>query len=79
VETPLQPYFRKRFLLSKPEKHFYNILREVVGNYTVLAKVRLADLVEANERHPEWQANFIASEPKTTLIAARRTAIYCCS
>jgi Protein of unknown function (DUF2726) len=58
METSLRPYFRKSFLLSKPEKYFYNILREVFGTYTILAKVRLADLVEANERHPRWQANF---------------------
>ena len=58
METSLRPYFRKPFLLSKPEKYFYNILREVFGNYTVLARVRLADLVEANRRHPNWQANF---------------------
>jgi len=58
VETPLRSYFRKPFLLSKPEKYFYNILREVFGTYTVLAKVRLADLVDANRRHPNWQANF---------------------
>lgn len=58
METSLRPYFRKPFLLSKPEKYFYNVLREVFGNHTVLAKVRLADLVEANRRHPNWQANF---------------------
>jgi hypothetical protein len=58
VEAPLRSYFRRKFLLSKPEKYFYNVLREVVGNYTILTKVRLADLVEANRRHPNWQANF---------------------
>jgi hypothetical protein len=58
VETALRPYFRRPFLLSKPEKYFYNILREVFGTYTILAKVRLADLVEANRHHPNWQANF---------------------
>ena len=58
METPLRSYFRKPFLLSKPEKYFYNVLREVFGTHTILAKVRLADLVEANERHPHWQANF---------------------
>jgi hypothetical protein len=58
VESVLRPYFRKRFLLSKPEKYFYNILREVFGSYTILPKVRMADLVEANRRHPKWQSNF---------------------
>ena len=54
----IRPYFRRRFLLSKPEKYFYNVLREVFGNYTILPKVRLADLVEAERRHPKWQSNF---------------------
>jgi hypothetical protein len=58
VHTALQPYFRREYLLSTPEKYFYNILREIFGNCAVLAKVRLADLIEANERHPQWQANF---------------------
>ena len=34
------------------------MLREIFGDCVVLAKVRLADLIEANERHPQWQANF---------------------
>lgn len=58
MNVALKPFFRRQFLLSKPEKYFYNILREVFGNYTILTKVRLADLVEANRRHPKWQANF---------------------
>jgi hypothetical protein len=58
VETSFQPYFRRRFLLSKPEKYFYNVLREVFESYTILAKVRLADLVGADKRHSAWQANF---------------------
>jgi hypothetical protein len=58
VESSLRPYFRKPFLLSKPEKYFYNVLREIVGNYTVLTKVRLADLVETNKGHPRQRGNF---------------------
>ena len=58
METVLRPYFRKPFLLSKAEKYFYNILREIFDTYTILPKVRLADVVEANRRHPNWQSNF---------------------
>jgi hypothetical protein len=29
-----------------------------VRDHLILAKVRLADLVDADERHPRWQANF---------------------
>ena len=58
MEVALKLYFRRKFLLSKPEKYFYNILREVFATHTILAKVRLADLVDANRGHPNWQANF---------------------
>src|SRR5206468_11860685 len=33
------------------------ILRETFSTHTILAKVRLADLIEANV-HPRWQTNF---------------------
>jgi len=58
METFLRAYCRRPFLLSKPEKYFYNTLREVFSTHTILAKVRLADLVEAESRHPTWQSNF---------------------
>lgn len=41
-----------------PEKRFYNVLRKVVAPHAVLAKVRLADLVEADERHLLRKSNF---------------------
>ncbi|HEV3244310.1 MAG TPA: hypothetical protein VGZ31_07850 [Chthoniobacterales bacterium] len=43
METSLRPYFRKPFLLSKPEKYFYNVLREI------FATVLLPD---------EWRVRF---------------------
>ena len=64
VETSLRrPYFRRRFLLSKPEKHFYNILREIFTTHTILAKVRLTDLIEANV-HPRWHTDFASIQSK---------------
>jgi hypothetical protein len=54
----LRPFFRRQYLLSVPEKRFYNVLREVVAPHAVLAKVRLADLVEADERHILRKSNF---------------------
>jgi hypothetical protein len=62
VETFLRAYFRCPFLLSKAEKYFYNVLREVFSSYTVLPKVPLADLVKADQRHPNWQSNRISSK-----------------
>jgi Protein of unknown function (DUF2726) len=64
VETFLRAYCRRPFLLSKAEKYFYNILREIFGTYTILAKVRLGDLVEADRHHPNWQSNFNSIKSK---------------
>ena len=58
MDVALKPFLRRKFLLSRAEKYFYGILRRVVDPHTVLAKVRLADLVEADERHRLWRANF---------------------
>jgi len=58
MDVALKPYFRRKYLLSKAEKYFYKILRQIVDPHTVFAKVRLADLVEADERHRLRLANF---------------------
>ena len=54
----LRPFSRRKYLLTPPEKRFYNVLRRVVAPHSVLAKVRLADVVHAEERHRLWQTNF---------------------
>jgi Protein of unknown function (DUF2726) len=56
VDAALKPYVARRFLLSKPEKSFYDALQDTFGAYTILAKVRVADLIEANV-HPRWHTN----------------------
>ena len=58
MDIALKPFFLRKFLLSRAEKHFYGILKRVVTPHTVLAKVRLADLVEADERHLLRKSNF---------------------
>jgi hypothetical protein len=58
VFAPLRPYFRRGFLLSKAEQSFFEILRNVALDHIVFAKVRLADLVAADERHRSWLAHF---------------------
>jgi len=45
-------------LLTKSESRFYDTLRRVVRDHVVFAKVRLADVVDADDRHRHWQANF---------------------
>jgi Asp-tRNA(Asn)/Glu-tRNA(Gln) amidotransferase A subunit family amidase len=54
----LRPFYRRKYLLTPSEKRFYNVLRKVVAPHSVLAKVRLADVVHAEERHRFWQTNF---------------------
>lgn len=54
----LRPFYRRKYLLTAPEKRFYNVLRRAASRYTVMAKVRLADLVDADERHLLWESNF---------------------
>lgn len=58
MDIALRPFLRRKFLLTRAEKSFYNILRKIVAPHAVLAKVRLADLVEADKRHWLWRANF---------------------
>jgi hypothetical protein len=58
MDVALRPFFRREYLLTKAEKSFYEILRAVVAPHAVLAKVRLADLVEADERHLLRKSNF---------------------
>ena len=58
VESSLRPYFRHKHLLTPTELSFYEVLRRVVYDYVVFAKVRVADLIDANARHRSWQANF---------------------
>jgi hypothetical protein len=43
MDVALRPFFRRKYLLTPPEKHFYNVLRRVVGANKIMAKVRLAD------------------------------------
>jgi Protein of unknown function (DUF2726) len=58
MDVALRPFFRRQYLLTVSEKRFYNVLRKVVAPHAVLAKVRLADLVEADERHLLRKSNF---------------------
>lgn len=58
--TENMPY-RKKFLLTKNEWAFYKSLKPVADElgYTVLAKIRVADLVEVTTKNrSEWQKYF---------------------
>jgi hypothetical protein len=58
MDVALKPFSRRKHLLTKNELSFYEVLRSAMYDYVVFAKVRLADLIDANERHRHWQANF---------------------
>lgn len=58
MDVALRPFLRRKYLLTRAEKSFYNILRQVVAPHSVHPKVRLADLVEADERHLLRKSNF---------------------
>ncbi len=53
--------YRKKFLLSKNEWAFYKSLKPIADElgYTVLAKIRVADIVEVTAKdRSEWQTYF---------------------
>ncbi len=56
--TSIRPYFRRRYLLDSAERSFFDVLRRIARDHIVLAKVRLADLIDANEQHKYRQSNF---------------------
>ena len=58
MDVALRPFFRRKHLLSAAERRFFNVLRRVVGETLVFPKVRLADLVGADERHLLRKSNF---------------------
>jgi hypothetical protein len=59
VERPYAVYRRRSHLLSQAETRFYHVLLEAVGtNYTVMSKVRLADVLDTvpGLRGADWSA-----------------------
>src|SRR5439155_15948123 len=58
MDAALKPFFRQKYLLSKTERYFYKILRDIVSPNHIVPKVRLADLVDADKRHHLWLQNF---------------------
>jgi hypothetical protein len=58
ADGPL-PYKTHRYLFSRAERSFYEVLRRVVEpDCRLFAKVRLADLVSVPKGTPDWQAHF---------------------
>jgi uncharacterized protein DUF2726 len=54
----LLPYAKKNYVFSAAERSFYEILRRLVTDYVVFAKMRLCDLVYVTKDSGSWQTNF---------------------
>jgi Protein of unknown function (DUF2726) len=53
------PYAKKKYLFSVAERSFYEVLKRLVpAEYTVFAKVRLADVVYVTKGTGAWQSHF---------------------
>ena len=67
VERPYAVYRRRSHLLSQAETRFYHVLLEAGGtNYTVMSKVRLADVLDTvpGLRGADWSAAFARIQSK---------------
>lgn len=47
VENEILPYYKKKYLLTKAEKNFYNVLEKAIcdEDFYICPKVRLADII----------------------------------
>src|SRR4051812_11506388 len=52
------PYAKTKHFFSAAERSFYEILRNLVPEHTVFAKVRLADLVNVRQGTSSWRSHF---------------------
>jgi hypothetical protein len=52
------PYAKTKYFFSAAERSFFEILRRLVPDHTVFAKVRLADLVSVRKGTSSWQSHF---------------------
>jgi hypothetical protein len=49
---------KQKYFFSVAERSFYEILRRLAFDYTVFAKVRLADVVHVSKGSGAWQSHF---------------------
>ena len=70
------PYLKQKYLFSVAERSFYEILRRLAFDYTVFAKVRLADVVHVSKESRAWQSHFnrISSKHLDFLLCDRNLA-----
>jgi hypothetical protein len=52
------PYLKKKYFFSAAERSFYEVVRRLAPEFTLFAKVRLADLVYVKKGSGSWQSHF---------------------
>jgi hypothetical protein len=50
-------YWKRKFLFSEAERSFWDILRRLVPDHTVFAKVRLGEIISASKGDKPWPAS----------------------
>lgn len=50
------PFAKRKYFFSAAERSFYEVLRRLVPNHTVFAKVRLADVVRVTAKGSQWRS-----------------------
>lgn len=51
------PYAKRKYFFSAAERSFYEVLRRVIPEHTVFAKVRLADVIRVPKGTDAWRAH----------------------
>lgn len=51
------PYSKKKIFFSAAERSFYEILRRIVPDHSVFAKVRLCDVIFVSTGNKTWRTN----------------------
>jgi len=50
-------YWKRKFLFSEAERSFWEILRSLIPDHTVFAKVPLGEIISASKGDRSWQAS----------------------
>lgn len=66
TEQPSEPLYKRKYLLTKNELYFYKELKKVADklNLSVLAKIRMADLVEPRSNGKRFYQEFAKIKAK---------------
>ena len=51
------PYAKRKYFFSAAERSFYEVLRRLLPDYTVFAKVRLVDVIRVTKESSSWRSD----------------------